>query len=250
MIAPLIPYALRGAIWYQGESNAGRAKHYQTLLPALIANWRADWNQGDFPFLLAQIAPFSKIPESSVVMQESASWAELREAQLLTSLCVPNTALAVTTDVGDEFDKHPKRKEPVGARLALAARAVAYGEKIVYSGPIYKSMKVEGNEAILSFDHVGSGLAARGGALTGFWSAGPDKKFAPAVAEIRGDNVVVTNNYVTTPVAVRYGWADYPVVNLWNKDGLPASPFRTDFAELWSKDGLPRSLSRTDAAHK
>ena len=250
MIAPLIPYALRGAIWYQGESNAGRARHYQTLLPALIANWRADWNQGDFPFLIVQIAPFSKIPEPTLVMQESASWAEVREAQLLTSLRVPNTAMVVTTDVGDEFDKHPKWKEPVGARLALAARAVAYGEKIVYSGPIYKSMKVEGNEAILSFDHVGSGLTARGGALTGFWSAGPDKKFIPAVAEIRGDTVVVTNDRVTTPVAVRYGWADYPVVNLWNKDGLPASPFRTDFSELWSTDGLPASLSRADAAQK
>jgi sialate O-acetylesterase len=250
MIAPLIPYALRGAIWYQGESNAGRAKHYQTLLPALIANWRADWNQGDFPFLIVQIAPFSRIPEPALVMQESASWAEVREAQLLTSLRVPNTALAVTTDVGDEFDKHPKWKEPVGARLAFAARAVAYGEKIVYSGPIYKSMKVEGNEAILSFDHVGSGLTARGGALTGFWSAGPDKKFIPAVAEIRGDTVVVTNNHVTTPVAVRYGWADYPVVNLWNKDGLPASPFRTDFSDLWSTGGLPASLSRADAAQK
>jgi sialate O-acetylesterase len=239
MIAPLIPYALRGAIWYQGESNAGRAKHYQTLLPALIANWRADWGQGDFPFLIVQIAPFSRIPEPKLVMQESASWAEVREAQLLTSLRVPNTALAVTADVGDEFDKHPRRKEPVGARLALCARAVAYGEKVVYSGPTYKGMKVEGNEAILSFDHVGSGLTARGGPLTGFWSAGPDKKFIPAVAEIRGDKVVVTNDRVTTPVAVRYGWADYPVVNLWNKDGLPASPFRTDFAGLWNSEVLP-----------
>jgi sialate O-acetylesterase len=251
MIAPLIPYALRGAIWYQGESNAGRARHYQTLLPALIANWRADWGQGDFPFLIAQIAPFSPIVrDPRLVMQESASWAEVREAQLLTSLRVPNTALAVTTDVGDEFDKHPKRKEPVGGRLALAARAVAYGEKIVYSGPLYKSMRVEGDEAILSFDHVGSGLAAKGGALTGFWIAGPDKKFIPAAAEIRGDTVVVSSNLVTSPVAVRYGWADYPVVNLWNKDGLPASPFRTDFAGLWQTDGSPAPPSRTEAAVK
>jgi sialate O-acetylesterase len=244
MIAPLIPYALRGVIWYQGESNAGRAKHYQTLLPALIANWRQDWKQGQFPFLITQIAPFSKIPEPKLVMQESASWAEVREAQLLTSLRVPNTALAVTVDVGDEFDKHPKKKEPVGGRLALAARAVAYGEKIVYSGPVYKNMKVEGNEAILSFAHVGSGLAAKGGALKGFWIAGPDKKFVPAVAEIRGDKVVTSSRLVTYPVAVRYGWADYPVVNLWNKNGLPASPFRTDFAGLWNTDSGPATSSK------
>jgi sialate O-acetylesterase len=250
MIAPLIPYALRGVIWYQGESNAGRAKHYQTLLPALIANWRQDWKQGRFPFLIAQIAPFSKIPEPNLVMQESASWAEVREAQLLTSLRVPNTALAVTVDVGDEFDKHPKKKEPVGARLALAARAVAYGEKIVYSGPIYKGMKVEGNEAILTFAHVGSGLTAKGGALTGFWIAGPDKKFVPAVAVIRGDKVVASSSRVTYPVAVRYGWADYPVVNLWNKEGLPASPFRTDFAGLWNTDSGPATPSRTGAEEK
>jgi sialate O-acetylesterase len=245
MIAPLIPYALRGVIWYQGESNAGRARHYQTLLPALIANWRQDWQQGELPFLIVQIAPFSKIPDPNLVMQESASWAEVREAQLLTSLRVPNTALVVTTDVGDEFNKHPKQKEPVGGRLARAARAVAYGEKLVYSGPVYKSMRVKGNEAILTFEHVGSGLAAKGGALTGFWIAGPDKKFVPAVAEIRGDTVAVSSRLVTWPVAVRYGWADYPVVNLWNKDGLPASPFRTDFAGLWSTEGGPAAPFQT-----
>src|SRR5262249_47855439 len=128
--------------------------------------------------------------------------------------------------------------------------AVAYGEKIVYSGPCYKSMRVEGDEAILNFDHVGSGLVAKGGPLTGFWIAGPDKKFIPAAAEIRGDNVVVSSNRVTSPTAGRYGWADYPVVNLWNKDGLPASPFRTDFADLWNTDGLSASPLRTNAAPK
>jgi sialate O-acetylesterase len=250
MIAPLVPYALRGAIWYQGESNAGRGKHYQTLLPALIGDWRAAWGRGDFPFLITQIAPFSPIVrDPRLVMQESASWAEVREAQLLTTLRVPHTALAVTTDVGDEFDKHPKRKEPVGGRLALAARAVAYGERVVHSGPRYKGMAVEGNAAILSFDHVGAGLTAKGGPLTGFWVAGPDKKFVPAAAAIRGDTVVVSSDLVTWPVAVRYGWADYPVVNLWNKDGLPASPFRTDFAELWGKDGLP-AAPQSGAARK
>jgi len=189
------------------------------------------------------------VRDPRLVMQESASWAEVREAQLLTTLRVPHTALAVTTDVGDEFDKHPKRKEPVGGRLALAARAVAYGERVVHSGPRYKGMAVEGNAAILSFDHVGAGLTAKGGPLTGFWVAGPDKKFVPAAAAIRGDTVVVSSDLVTWPVAVRYGWADYPVVNLWNKDGLPASPFRTDFAELWGKDGLP-TAPRSGAARK
>ena len=170
-------------------------------------------------------------------------------AQLRATILREGTRLT-PTDVGDEFDKHPKRKEPVGGRLALAARAVAYGEKIVYSGPIYKSMKVEGNEAILSFDHVGSGLAAKGGALAGFWIAGPDKKFVPAVAEIRGDNVAVFSSLVTFPVAVRFGWADYPVVNFFNKDGLPASPFRTDFAELWTTDGVTALPNRAEAARK
>src|SRR5262249_1942415 len=140
MIASIIPYAMRGAIWYQGESNAGRAYEYRTLLPAMIKNWRTDWNEGNFLFLIVQLAPFMKIqPEPG-----ESQWAELREAQLLTSLPVPNTALAVITDVGEENDIHPRKKEPVGARLALAARALACGEQIVYSGPVYHAMKVEG----------------------------------------------------------------------------------------------------------
>jgi sialate O-acetylesterase len=236
MIAPLIPFAFRGAIWYQGESNAGRAYQYRTLFPAMIANWRADWKkqnpqQGDFPFLFVQLAPFMAIVQEP---QESA-WAELREAQLLTSLKVPNSAMAVITDVGDEKDIHPKGKEPVGARLALAARALAYGEKIVYSGPLYSGMKAEGNKAVLSFQHVGGGLVAKEGSLKGFTIAGQDRKFVNAEAEIRGEHVVVWSPQVDKPVAVRYGWANYPLGNLWNKDGLPASPFRTDDFPMQTK---------------
>ena len=224
MIAPLIPYAIKGAIWYQGESNAGRAHQYRTLFPDMIRNWRRDWNQGDFTFLAVQLAPFFPIKDQPA---ESA-WAELREAQLHTTTVLPKTGVAVITDLGDEKDIHPKKKAPVGARLALSARGVAYGEKIVYSGPIYKKMKVKGDKAILNFDHAGAGLEARGGALKGFSICGPDKKFVWALAEIDGDKVVVSNPNVAKPVAVRFGWADFPVVNLWNKDGLPASPFRTD----------------------
>jgi sialate O-acetylesterase len=224
MIAPLIPYAIKGAIWYQGESNAGRAFEYRTLLPAMIKNWRADWKLGDFPFLIVQLAPFQKIEAEP---QESA-WAELREAQLLTTKKVPNTAIAVITDVGDEKDIHPKWKAPVGERLALAARALANGEKIVYSGPVYRTMKVDGKKVILSFDHVGTGLVAKGGPLLGFTIAGQDRRFHRAEAEIHDDKVVVFSERVDRPVAVRFGWANYPVVNLWNKEGLPASPFRTD----------------------
>jgi sialate O-acetylesterase len=235
MIAPIIPYAMRGAIWYQGESNAGRAYEYRTLLPTMIKNWRTDWKQGNFPFLIVQLAPFMKIETEPGESQ----WAELREAQLLTTLTVPNTALAVITDVGEENDIHPRRKEPVGARLALAARALAYGEKIAYSGPVHHAMRTEGNKAILSFEHTGSGLAAKGGPLTGFTLAGKDRKFVKAQAEIHGDKVAVWSPTVDEPVAVRYGWTNYPVVNLWNKEGLPASPFRTDDFPMLTRPKRP-----------
>ena len=224
MIAPLAPYAIAGAIWYQGESNAGRAYQYRTLFPAMIKNWRDTFGQGDFPFLFVQIAPYdpdrAKSPDSV--------WAEIRDSQLYASQNVPNTALIVTTDVGDEVDIHPKKKEPVGQRLALAARAIAYGEKIEHSGPLYDKMKIDGNKVTLSFKHVGSGLVAKGGELTGFTVAGDDHKFHPAKATIEGDTVVVTSASVSNPIAVRYGWVGNPIVNLWNKEGLPASPFRTD----------------------
>jgi sialate O-acetylesterase len=224
MIMPLVPYAIRGAIWYQGESNAGRAFEYRTLLPALIKSWRATWQEGDFPFLIVQLAPFMKIEEEP----KESQWAELREAQLLTSQKLPNVGLAVITDVGEENDIHPRHKGPVGERLAQAARGIAYGEKIEYSGPVFDRMEIADNKIIVSFAHVGKGLEARGGPLTGFAIAGPDHKFVNALAEIQGDKVVVSSPHVQHPVAVRFGWANYPVVNLWNKDGLPASPFRTD----------------------
>ena len=224
MIAPLIPYAIKGAIWYQGESNASRAEQYRTLFPDMIRNWRRDWGQGDFPFLEVQLAPFMKIQEQP---QES-SWAELREAQWLATQVLPNVGMAVITDVGDPADIHPKKKLPVGARLALAARAIAYGERIEYSGPVYSGAVFKDGKVVLQFDHVGQGLEARDGELKGFAICGDDKKFVWAKAEIVGKTVVVSSPEVSRPVAVRYGWADCPVVNLWNKDGLPASPFRTD----------------------
>ncbi|MCU0785686.1 MAG: sialate O-acetylesterase, partial [Verrucomicrobia bacterium] len=225
MIAPLIPYAIQGAIWYQGESNAGRAEQYRTLFPDMIRNWRRDWGRDDFPFLCVQLAPFKAIQEQP---QES-DWAELREAQLLATKVLPKVGMAVITDVGEENDIHPKKKAPVGARLALAARAMAYGEKITFSGPIYRDMKVESDKIILRFDHVGQGLEARAGELKGFALCGEDRKFVLAKAEILSNNTVaVSSPEVARPVAVRFGWANYPVVNLWNKDGLPASPFRTD----------------------
>ncbi|MCC6821974.1 MAG: sialate O-acetylesterase [Verrucomicrobia subdivision 3 bacterium] len=232
MIAPLIPYAIKGAIWYQGESNAGRAEQYRTLFPDMIRCWRRDWGQGDFPFLAVQIAPWDrnkKRPLEQINVQPVESdWAELREAQLLATQVLPQVGMAVITDVGDKDDIHPTKKVPVGARLALAARAIAYGEKTEFSGPIYRRLAIKGNQAILHFDHARKGLEARGGVLQGFAICGEDRKFVWAKAEIVGDTVVVSSPEVPHPVAVRYGWADFPEVNLWNKEGLPASPFRTD----------------------
>ncbi len=213
-IAPLIPYAIKGVIWYQGESNGG--KEYRAMLPRLISDWREKWGQGDFPFLFVQIAPFG------------GQKPEIREAQLLTWQKVPNTAMVVTTDVGDAANIHPKRKEPVGSRLALAARAIAYGEKIEYSGPVFDGLKIEQNRAVAGFKNTGSGLVAKDGKLKGFTIAGADKKFVPAAAEIKDRSVVVSSSEVPAPVAVRYGWANVPDVNLFNQEGLPATPFRSD----------------------
>jgi sialate O-acetylesterase len=224
MINPLPPFAIKGAIWYQGESNAGRAHQYRSLFPDMIRCWRRNWGEPDFTFLCVQLAPFKPIKPDPA----ESDWAELREAQLLATRTLPNVGMAVITDVGEERDIHPRKKQPVGARLALAARALAYGEKIEYSGPAFKSLVVTGDKAILTFDHVGGGLEARDGELKGFAVCGPDQKFVWAKAEIRGDKVVVSSPEVPQPIAVRYGWADFPVVNLWNKAGLPASPFRTD----------------------
>jgi sialate O-acetylesterase len=216
MIAPLLPYPIRGVIWYQGEANVGRERQYRTLFPALIADWRRAWGEGDFPFLFVQIAPFKDMTP------------EIREAQLLAWQRTPNTAMAVTIDCGDADNIHPAHKQPVGARLALAARALAYSEPIEYSGPVFSAMHAEGGRAILHFTHLGGGLVAKDGPLTGFTIAGQDKVFHPAKAEITGDTIVVSASTVLQPAAVRYGWANVPVGNLFNTAGLPASPFRTD----------------------
>lgn len=221
MVAPLMPYGIKGAIWYQGESNTNRPALYREIFSAVIRSWREGWQQGDFPFLFVQLPPFGKIVEGP---QESR-WAEVREAQRRTSREVPWTGMVTTGDVGDQTDIHPHGKDVVGARLALAARAVAYGEKVEYSGPVYDRMEIKEGKALLNFKHSG-GLVARGGPLRGFTVAGPDRKYVKAEAEVRGDRVVVWSPRVARPVAVRFGWADYPVINLWNKQGLPASPFQ------------------------
>jgi sialate O-acetylesterase len=224
MIAPLIPYGIQGAIWYQGESNAGRAYQYRRLFPAMIKNWRKDWRQGEFPFLFVQLANFMAVDAEPV----DSAWAELREAQLMT-LALPNTGMAVIIDIGEADDIHPKNKQDVGKRLALWALAKTYGKDLVYSGPIYKSMKTEGNKIILDFEHSGGGLVASGvESLKGFAVAGADRKFVWADAKIDGETVVVSSDEIRKPAAVRYGWANNPVCNLMNKEGLPASPFRTD----------------------
>ena len=224
MIVPIIPYSLTGAIWYQGESNAGRAYQYRDLFKAMITDWRVRWDAGYFPFLFVQLANYTK----EQAEPGPSEWAELREAQLM-ALDLPNTGMAVTIDIGEAEDIHPKNKQDVGKRLALAARKLAYGEKeLVYSGPIYKSMEIKGNRIVLSFDHVGGGLMTAGEDLTGFSIAGDDKKFHWAKVRITGDLVEVWNEEVKKPVAVRYAWANNPKCNLYNKEGLPASPFRTD----------------------
>ena len=215
MIAPLQPFALRGAIWYQGESNSGQPGPYQKLLPAMIDDWRKAWGS-PLPFLFVQLAPYK------------ATHPAFREAQLAIWQSTPLTAMAVTTDVGTANNIHPTRKEPVGQRLALAARAIAYGEKIEYSGPLYDSMANKDEKIILSFKHIGGGLIPKNGELKGFTIAGSDGKFFPATAAIQGDTVIVTSDKVARPTAARYAWTQFPEVNLFNQEGLPAAPFRTD----------------------
>jgi sialate O-acetylesterase len=225
MIAPIIPYAIKGAIWYQGESNVGRAKEYQALFPAMIRDWRSRWGVGEFPFLFVQLANF--LP-AKAEPGESA-WAELREAQELT-LATPNTGQAVIIDIGDAADIHPRNKQDVGKRLASWALGTTYGGKEEISGPLYKSLSIEENRVRIAFSHVGGGLLAKGGGpLRTFAIAGSDRKWVWANAKIDGETVVVSSDQVTRPVAVRYAWADNPEgCNLYNKEGLPASPFRTD----------------------
>lgn len=223
MIAPLEEYRIRGALWYQGEGNTWRAYQYRKLLPAMIAGWRKAWGEGDFPFLIVQLANHGASPELG-----DSIWAELREAQFLTARTVPNTGLAVSIDVGEPKNLHPPRKEEIGHRLAMWALGTTYGEKIVYSGPLYDSMKIAGESVQIRFQHIGSGLESRGGPLKGFAIAGSDHVFHWAEARIEGETIVVSSPDVQAPVAVRYAWASSPDCNLYNKEGLPASPFRTD----------------------
>lgn len=223
MIHPLIPFAIRGAIWYQGESNASRAYQYRTIFPMMIEDWRKEWGQGDFPFYFVQLANFQATHDEP----RDNDWAELREAQTM-ALSLPNTGMAVIIDIGEAEDIHPKNKQDVGKRLALNALARIHGKEVPCSGPMFKSMEIKDGKAALSFDHVERGLEAKGGDLKGFAIAGEDKEFVWAEAEIHGDKVVVSSDRVDTPVAVRYAWDANPVCNLFNKDGLPASPFRTD----------------------
>ncbi len=226
MIAPLLNYRIKGVIWYQGESNAEKPDEYHKLFSALINDWRKNWDQGDFPFLYVQLPNFMEAKDQPY----ESNWAKLREDQLKT-LAVPNTGMAVAIDIGEWNDIHPLNKQDVGRRLALAARKVAYGEKdVVYSGPIYKDMEIKGNKIILTFTNTDGGLVVKGGGnLNHFAICGADKKFVWADAKIEGDKVIVWNDNIPNPVAVRYAWADNPEgANLYNKEGLPASPFRTD----------------------
>ncbi len=224
MVNGLIPYGIKGAIWYQGESNAGNAYMYRVRFPAMISDWRERWGQGDFPFLWVQLANFRSAPADP----ENSSWPVVRESQNET-LSLPNTGTALAIDIGDAKDIHPKNKQDLGKRMALAARKVAYGQDLVYAGPTYKSMKVEGNKIRISFDNIGGGLVAKDGKLKQFTIAGENKQFVWADAQIDGDTVVVSSEKVAAPVAVRYAWATNPAgCNLYNKEDLPANPFRTD----------------------
>ena len=225
MIYPIRHYRVKGAIWYQGESNAGRSHEYGALMSALITNWRELWQKPELPFLLVQLPNFMEKHEKPT----DSGWARIREAQLNTFKTTPNTALAVTYDVGEWNDIHPLNKKAVAQRLFLGARKVVYGEKVTHSGPVYKDMKIEGDKIVISFTETGRGLMAKGGTLKHFAIAGEDKQFVWAEAVIRGNKVVVSSKSVKNPVAVRYAWSDNPdEANLCNKEGLLASPFRTD----------------------
>jgi sialate O-acetylesterase len=246
MVRPIIPYAIRGVIWYQGEANTSRAYQYRTTFPLLISDWRKQWNQGDFPFYFCQLPIYR--PKAS--MPGESGWAELREAQSL-ALKLPNVGQAVTIDVGETGNLHPRNKKDVGERLALIALAKDYGKAIPFSGPVYDSMKVESGKAILSFLHTDGGLTAKplpetdvvssltnetatlvrnspNSQLEGFAICGEDRNWTWSDAKIDGDNVIVWSDKVPSPLAVRYAWADNPTCNLTNGSGLPASPFRTD----------------------
>ncbi len=227
MVNPLIPYAMRGVIWYQGEANTGRAYEYRQAFPLLITDWRQHWGQGDFPFYFVQLASFNADNGNS---ERGSGWAELREAQTRT-LNLPNTGMAVTIDIGNATDIHPKDKQDVGKRLAFIALNHIYGYEIEYSGPVYQSMKTDSNKIILSFTHIVGGFVIKDkyGYIKGFEIAGNDQHFHYAKAYIDHDHIVVFSDSVADPIEVRYAWADDAgEANVFNSDGLPAGPFRTD----------------------
>jgi sialate O-acetylesterase len=223
MIVPLSRYSIRGAIWYQGESNTVNPVLYRKLFPAMIRDWRRAWGEGDFPFLFVQLPDIG-------IYRPHWNWPALREAQLM-ALSVPKTGMAVTIDVGDGNDFHPKNKQEVGHRLALAVQAIAYGRDVIYSGPLYESMTVEGDKIRVHFKNVYGGLVAKGfpsPSVSGFEIAGSDRQFYWVEGQIEGDTIVVHSKDVPHPVAVRYAFAMKMECNLYNRAGLPASPFRTD----------------------
>lgn len=233
MIHPIIPYGMRGVLWYQGESNAGRAYQYRTAFPLLIDDWRKKWNN-EFPFYFVQLATFHTDGNSN----EGSGWAELREAQTMT-LKVSKTGMAVTTDIGNPKDIHPTNKQDVGKRLAALALNRIYNKRMIDSGPSYQSMKIEGNKVIISFENIGGGLMTndKNGIVKGFEIAGNDQKFYPANARIEGNTIIVSSEKVSSPVAVRFGWiGDASANNLFNKEGFPAVPFRTDDWKMITKD--------------
>lgn len=225
MISPVIPFGIKGAIWYQGEGNADKGYDYRRLLPTMIGNWRKRWNEGDFPFLIVQLAGF---------MQRKAqpgddSWAEVRESQFLTAAKGKNIGIATAVDIGDAVDIHPKNKQEVGRRLALVALARFYGKKVEYTGPVYRSMKIEKDAIRLKFDHVGASWVAKSGKTGGFAIAGEDRKFVWAdTVTTDSESLVVSSASVPKPAAVRYAWDANPEISLYNQDGLPLMPFRTD----------------------
>ncbi|WPJ96475.1 sialate O-acetylesterase [Coraliomargarita algicola] len=227
MIQPLIPFGIRGAIWYQGESNSGRPEQYRTLLPTMIADWRQRWGRGDFPFLVVQLANYRARDAQPV----ESKWAELREAQAITAAQDPNTGLAVTIDIGEANDIHPRNKQDVGHRLGLVAERIAYQRNVIANGPTFQQMKVEDDTAILSFDHATGGLVSKNSKIGGFALKADDGDFVWAQAEIHGSHIHLRAPGVNKPVAARYAWANNPEAPLYNQAGLPMVPFRTDAPE-------------------
>ena len=224
MISPLLPYSIKGAIWYQGESNAGRAEQYKRLLPSLVRDWRGRFNSGDFPFYIVQLAGYMAPDDEP----KDDAWPRLREAQNYTAQIVGHSGVALAIDIGDANNIHPTNKQDVGLRLALQALAKDYGQKVVYQGPVLQSVTRQGSSMVLKFTNTGGALSLKGEAGRVFAIAGADQKFEWATPQITGDTITLTSPNVKQPVAVRFGWSNLPRAFVYNKAGLPASPFRTD----------------------